>query len=100
MSDYSRDRQLDMLRGIAVMGMFFYSVVGTLSRNLPPTLEHNVIGKLRLGDFVLSLFLFSSGISLALANQPLEKYREATRDYAVRFRVHHSIFDRNLWRHG
>jgi hypothetical protein len=66
MSDYSRDRQLDMLRGIAVMGMFFYSVVGTLSRNLPPTLEHNVIGKLRLGDFVLSLFLFSSGISLAI----------------------------------
>ncbi|MEY4700707.1 MAG: hypothetical protein RL326_894 [Pseudomonadota bacterium] len=48
------------------MGMFFYSVVGTLSRNLPPILEHNVAGKLRLGDFVLSLFLFSSGMSLAI----------------------------------
>ncbi len=55
-----------MLRGIAVMGMFFYSVVGTLSRNLPPLLEHNVMGRLRLGDFVLSLFLFSSGMSLAI----------------------------------
>lgn len=66
MSDYSRDRQLDMLRGIAVMGMFFYSVVGTLSRELPPLLEHNISGKIRLGDFVLSLFLFSSGMSLAI----------------------------------
>lgn len=48
------------------MGMFFYSVVGTLSRDLPPLLEHNIPGKLRLGDFVLSLFLFSSGMSLAI----------------------------------
>lgn len=66
MSDYSRDRQLDMLRGIAVMGMFFYSVVATFSQKLPPLLEHNIPGKLRLGDFVLSLFLFSSGMSLAI----------------------------------
>ncbi len=48
------------------MGMFFYSVVGTLSRSLPAILEHNVAGRLRLGDFVLSLFLFSSGMSLAI----------------------------------
>lgn len=54
------------------MGMFFFSVVGTLSRNLPAILEHNVPGKLRLGDFVLSLFLFSSGMSLAIARSRYE----------------------------
>jgi len=55
-----------MLRGIAVMGMFFYSVVGTFSGNLPALLEHNITGKLLPGDFVLSLFLFSSGMSLSI----------------------------------
>lgn len=54
------------------MGMFFYSVVGTLSRNLPAILEHNVAGRLRLGDFVLSLFLFSSGMSLAIVRSRYE----------------------------
>ncbi len=66
MNDYSRDRQLDMLRGLAVVGMFFYSVIASLARQLPPVLEHNIPGKLRIGDFVLSLFLFSSGMSLAI----------------------------------
>lgn len=66
MSADSRDRQLDMLRGVAVMGMFFYSLVGTFSRNLPALLEHNIAGKLLPGDFVLSLFLFSSGMSLSM----------------------------------
>jgi hypothetical protein len=66
MSTYSRDRQLDLLRGIAVMGMFFFSFVLSLSDKLPILLEHNVPGRLLPGDFVLSLFLFSSGVSIAL----------------------------------
>jgi hypothetical protein len=66
MVTYPRDRQLDLLRGIAVMGMFFFSFVLTLSDKLPSVLEHNVPGRLLPGDFVLSLFLFSSGVSIAL----------------------------------
>jgi hypothetical protein len=61
-----RDAQLDLIRGIAVAGMFFFSFVLTLSDSLPLLLAHNVPGKLLPGDFVLSLFLFCSGISLAM----------------------------------
>ncbi len=76
-----RDAQLDLLRGIAVAGMFFFSFVLTLSDSLPLLLAHNVPDKLLPGDFVLSLFLFCSGISLAM----------------VRERYPH-LFDWNLWR--
>lgn len=61
-----RDHQLDLLRGVAVAGMFFFSVVAALSDRLPLFLAHNVQGHLLPGDFVLSLFLFCSGISLAM----------------------------------
>jgi hypothetical protein len=61
-----RDAQLDLVRGVAVSGMFFFSFVGTLSDSLPSLLIHNVPGRLLVGDFVLSLFLFCSGISLAM----------------------------------
>lgn len=66
MSKRERDAQLDVLRGIAVVGMFFFSFVVTLSDDLPILLTHNVLGKLLPGDFVLSLFLFCSGLSLAM----------------------------------
>ncbi len=68
-SRVSRDAQLDLLRGIAVAGMFFFSFTLTLSDTLPLLLAHNVPNKLLPGDLVLSLFLFSSGISLALVCQ-------------------------------
>jgi peptidoglycan/LPS O-acetylase OafA/YrhL len=78
---YSRDRQLDLLRGIAVMGMFFFSLVLSLSNTLPSVLEHNVSGRLLPGDLVLSLFLFSSGVSIALLRS---RYG--------------NVWDRDLWR--
>lgn len=62
----SRDSQLDLLRGVAVAGMFFFSFVATLSDSLPVFLTHNIPGKLLVGDFVLTLFLYCSGVSLAL----------------------------------
>lgn len=77
---YSRDRQLDLLRGIAVMGMFFFSLVLSMSDTLPSVLEHNVSGRLLPGDLVLSLFLFSSGVSIALLRS---RYR--------------SLWNRELW---
>lgn len=66
MSEETRDVQLDVLRGVAVVGMFFFSFVATLSEELPVLLMHNVPGQLLPGDFVLSLFLFCSGLSLAM----------------------------------
>jgi hypothetical protein len=65
--DTGRDAQLDLLRGVAVAGMFFFSCIASLSDALPIALAHNVPEQLLPGDFVLSLFLFCSGISLAMA---------------------------------
>jgi len=76
-----RDAQLDLLRGVAVAGMFFFSFVGTLSDALPMVLVHNFPGRLFIGDFVLSLFLFCSGISLAMV-----------------FRRYGTVYSLELWR--
>lgn len=62
------------------MGMFFFSFVLSLSDKLPSLLEHNVPGRLLPGDFVLSLFLFSSGVSIALLKARYE-----------------SVWSRELW---
>jgi hypothetical protein len=75
-----RDHSLDLLRGVAVAGMFFFSFVATLSDSLPLLLLHNIPGRFLPGDLVLSLFLFSSGVSLSLVR----------RRYA-------SSFDRAMW---
>lgn len=61
-----RDHSLDLLRGVAIAGMFFFSFVATLSDSLPLLLLHNISGRFLPGDLVLSLFLFTSGISLTL----------------------------------
>ena len=78
--DDSRDSSLDFLRGVAVAGMFFFSFIATLSDSLPLLLLHNIPGRFLPGDLVLSLFLFSSGVSLSLVRQR----------YA-------STFDRDMW---
>jgi len=75
-----RDHSLDLLRGVAVAGMFFFSFVATLSDSLPLLLLHNIPGRFLPGDLVLSLFLYSSGVSLSLVR----------RRYA-------SSFDRSMW---
>ena len=78
--DVSRDHSLDLLRGVAVAGMFFFSFVATLSSSLPILLLHNIPGRFLPGDLVLSLFLFTSGISLSLVRRRYE-----------------SSFDRGMW---
>ena len=77
----SRDHQLDILRGVAVVGMFFFSSLLTLSDRLPLMLRHNEFGKLLPGDFVVTTFLFSSGVSIQLL---MNRYP--------------SILNRELWR--
>ena len=53
--------------------MVFFTVTLRLSSDLPDPLRHNVWGSLHLGDFVLPMFLFASGLSLAYFLQKREK---------------------------
>ena len=46
------------------MLMLFYSIIFRLSDNLPWLLDHNQPFSLHLGDFVLSMFLFTTGMAL------------------------------------
>ncbi len=59
-----RIREIDVFRGIAILGMVFFTVVFRFSRELPDFLIHNVSNSLHLGDFVLPMFLFASGMSI------------------------------------
>jgi len=64
---------IDAFRGLTILGMVFFTVTLRLSSDLPELLRHNVWGSLRLGDFVLPMFLFASGLSLAYYIQKREK---------------------------
>jgi predicted acyltransferase len=61
----NRDHSIDSFRGIAIIGMVFFTITLRLSSNLPDILRHNVWGSVHLGDFILPMFLFASGLSLA-----------------------------------
>ena len=56
--------------------MVFFSIPLRLSSNLPDILRHNVWGAVHLGDFILPMFLFASGLSLAFF---IEKYKKETK---------------------
>lgn len=56
--------EIDVTRGIAIVFMVFFSLNGILSPQLPEVLSHNHREHLHLGDFVLPLFVFTSGMSL------------------------------------
>jgi len=60
-----RYQPIDAYRGLAILGMIFFTVTLRLSSNLPDILRHNSWGSVHLGDFVLPMFLFASGLSLA-----------------------------------
>lgn len=68
-----RNHAIDTFRGLAIIGMVFFTVTLRLSSNLPEFLRHNVRGSLHLGDFVLPMFLFASGLSLAYFIKKREK---------------------------
>lgn len=71
----NRDYSIDAFRGFAVIGMVFFTVTLRLSRNLPEVLRHNVAGSVHLGDFILPMFLFASGLSLAYYIKKNEKQK-------------------------
>ncbi len=56
--------EIDRFRGLAVVSMVFFTMVRLLSDRLPDVLAHNIPLTLHLGDFVLPMFLFASGMSL------------------------------------
>lgn len=60
-----RNHNIDTFRGLAIIGMVFFTLTRRLSSNLPDILCHNVWASIHLGDFILPMFLFASGLSLA-----------------------------------
>ncbi|NYZ73979.1 DUF1624 domain-containing protein [Candidatus Micrarchaeota archaeon] len=76
-----RIRSIDAFRGLAIMLMVFYTISFLLSRSLPDLLRHNVAGSLHIGDFVLPLFLFASGMSLVFFHEKRKKKK--ARDYVL-----------------
>lgn len=59
-----RIRAIDTFRGLSIVLMVFFSLLARLSNELPDVLVHNRSFSLHLGDFVLPMFLFASGMSL------------------------------------
>jgi len=83
----TRNRSIDAFRGLAILGMVFFTLTLALSSDLPDWLRHNVRGAVHLGDFVLPMFIFASGLSLAyyLAKRENWKKGRFVRDVAGRF---------------
>ena len=83
----NRNQPIDAFRGLAILGMVFFTVTLRLSRDLPELLRHNVWGSVHLGDFILPMFLFASGLSLAYFIQKREREKQNTylRDVVKRF---------------
>jgi len=72
-----RYKPIDAFRGLTILGMVFFTVTLRLSSDLPDPLRHNVWGSLHLGDFILPMFLFASGLSLAYFFQKREKENQS-----------------------
>lgn len=71
-----RNRSIDAFRGLAIIGMVFFSLTLKLSQDLPEPLRHNARGMLHLGDLVLPMFIFASGMSLAYFLKKTENLKE------------------------
>ena len=73
----ARYQSIDAFRGLAIVGMIFFTVTLRLSSDLPEPLRHNVWGSIHMGDLVLPMFLFASGLSLAYFLQKREKEKQS-----------------------
>lgn len=76
-----RIRSIDAFRGLAIMLMVFFTLTFMFSRQLPDLITHNAAGSLHLGDFVLPMFLFASGMSLVFFHEKRKKKKKL--DYAL-----------------
>jgi len=73
-----RNQSIDAFRGLTIIGMVFFTLTLRLSSNLPEILRHNVWASVQLGDFILPMFLFASGLSLAYFIQKREREKQNT----------------------
>jgi len=65
---------IDLFRGVSIALMVFFTLINRLGGDsLPDILLHNVPGSLHLGDFVLPMFLFASGMSLVFFHENRKK---------------------------
>lgn len=80
-----RNRSIDAFRGLAIIGMVFFTLTLKLSNDLPDVLQHNVRGSLHLGDLVLPMFVFGSGMSLAYYLAKREGEENFLRNVGSRF---------------
>lgn len=80
-----RVEEIDRFRGLAIVLMVFFSLTLALSDSLPELIRHNVPGSLHLGDFVLPMFLFASGMSLHLFVQKKGRGKHFALDLMERF---------------
>lgn len=78
---------IDMLRGITIVGMVFYSVVSLLQKSVPFLFQHNVRAAFHPGNLVLPMFLFASGMSVVWFHQKLSELPKATERKALIKRV-------------
>ncbi len=82
-----RNHSIDTFRGLAIIGMVFFTVTRRLSNNLPNILRHNEWASIHLGDFILPMFIFASGLSLAyfLDKKKEQPSKKTIRDVFERF---------------
>ena len=71
-----RNKSIDAFRGLAIIGMVFFSLTIRLSQDLPEPLRHNARGMFHAGDLVLPMFIFASGMSLAYFIKKNEELKE------------------------
>ncbi len=75
-----RIRSIDVFRGISILLMVFFTLILRLSDSLPVLIIHNVRESIHLGDFVLPMFLFASGISLVFFAKKRKKLKSHVLD--------------------
>jgi hypothetical protein len=77
-----RDQSIDAFRGLSIILMVFFTATLKLSNELPEVIRHNVRGSFHVGDMVLPMFLFASGLSMVFF---LEKYGRERQIVGKRF---------------
>lgn len=80
-----RVRSIDLFRGLAIALMVFFTVTYWMSAWIPDFLKHNEPGSLHIGDFVLPMFLFASGMSLVFFKEKRGRRKDYWLDIIERF---------------
>ncbi|HSB46667.1 MAG TPA: heparan-alpha-glucosaminide N-acetyltransferase domain-containing protein [Candidatus Bilamarchaeum sp.] len=78
-----RVRGIDVFRGFSILLMVFFTLILGLSSSLPDALSHNKEFSLHIGDFVLPMFLFASGMSLVFFREKIAHLNAVQRLFFV-----------------